>query len=146
VSLGRTILISALSGCVWAVIAHFLVGDMAGIEGAFAVSPVIGVIVGLATRGSRSRSIRGRALVSLLGLYLAVALFGLAVGITDVATNPNSGTGWHRNPGAVALQAVIGCVWGVTAAGWVVFLWPLAYGNVLLVEGRDAKDLWPPGR
>jgi len=135
-SLPRTILVSALSGCAWGAIARFLARGVPGVEGAVLASPLIGVLVGITIRGLRYRYALRRGFVALLALYLGVALFGLAVGISDLASNPNSGPGWHRNQGAVLLQGIIGCVWGVTFAGWVLVLWPLAYGNVLLLEKR----------
>jgi hypothetical protein len=133
----RLLFISALSGCVWALIAHLLTGSMAGIEGAMAASPVIGVLVALAFRKVERRTVLKRAMVALTGLYLAVALFGLAMGITDVLRGPRRGPGWQRKPVETVAQAVIGCMWGVTWAGWVVFLAPLAYVNFMLVEPRS---------
>jgi len=126
--------LSALSGCVWAVIASFVGKDINGLEGGLYASPVIGVIVGLLFQGFSRHSPLGRAILSLLGFYLAVTLFGLAIGITDFATGLQSGPGWSRKPVETVLQAIIGSLWGVTFLGWVLLLWPLAYLNFLIVE------------
>ena len=129
-------LVSVASGVVWALFAYELVGAAAGekaIWGGVLASPFIGVILGLSVGRLRLRSKIHQAVVSLLGLYAAAFLFGIAVGICDLATGANSGPGWHRIPGAVILQSAIGMVWGLTFTGYVVLLWPLAYVNFWLL-------------
>ena len=69
------------------------------------------------------------AFASLVGLYVAVSLFGLAVGVYDLATGDIE----HRIASAVVIQAVLGVLWGVTFTGYVVILWPLAYLNHILL-------------
>src|SRR2546426_424994 len=136
VTLPRAILLSVASSMVWALFAYELVGTTArekAIWGGVLASPLIGVILGLSIGRLRLRSRIGRAFLSLLGLYAATFLFGLAVGICDLATGQNSGPGWHRVPGAVILQSGIGMVWGLTFTGYVLFLWPLSYLNFWLL-------------
>jgi hypothetical protein len=36
-------------------------------------------------------------------------------------------------PGAVMVESVLAMLWGLTLSGYVVFLWPLAWMNHLLV-------------
>jgi hypothetical protein len=134
VKVARIVVLSALSGCVWALIASFLARSLPGIRVALLLSPLIGVVVGLAFRNVPRRGFVGRALVSLIGFYLAVVIFGLVIGIADAMTGPASGPGWRRDPFAVVLQGIIGTLWGVTFTGWILFLWPLAYLNFMLVE------------
>jgi len=74
-----------------------------GIWGGVLVSPLIGVLVGLTAARLHKLPAGGRAFVSLVGLYGATFLFGLAVGLGDLATGVNRGEGSHRIPGAVIM-------------------------------------------
>ena len=80
-------------------------------------------VTGLRAPGSRSRS---------LSLYFAAGLFALAAGIVDAA-HPIS----HRNSGGVVIQAVMGVWWGITFAGYLPLLWPLAYFTHSLLGRSD---------
>ena len=70
-----------------------------------------------------------RALHALAALYLAAALFGLAVGVADLVLLDAPG----RRPIAVVLQSVQGVLWGLTFTGYVLLLGPLSYANHALV-------------
>jgi hypothetical protein len=132
---------SFISGCVWGGIAYLLGGPLDRLVwGGIVVSPLIGLAVGRAAAclrpssnpaklGSRLGSKLGRAFVSLAGLYIAASLFGLAVGVYDLATGDSE----HRIASAVVIQSVLGVLWGVTFTGYVVILWPLAYLNHTLL-------------
>jgi hypothetical protein len=142
-SLKRTAFLSAASGCAWGAIAYLLAGRMVGkgIWGGVLVSPVIGVLVGLTAARLRKLPAGGRAFVSLVGLYGATCLFGLAVGVGDLATGVNRGEGWHRIPGAVIMQSAVGFLWGLTFMGYIVVLWPLSYLNCWLIwKQADARN------
>ena len=125
---------------VWALFVYELaapaMGPRAFWSGVLA-SPLIGVVVGLTFGRLRWQSRVGRALASLLGLYTAAFLFGIAIGIADLAT----GTG--RNPVETVLQVGLAMVWGVTATGYVLFLWPLAYLNFWLLWNERYVSLPP---
>jgi hypothetical protein len=101
--------------------------------GGIAVSPLIGALMGLLSIRFHTRTIPGQAVLALSSLYVAAALFGLAVGATDLAFGTNSEPGWHRIPSAVVLQSVVGLLWGLTFSGDVLFLWPLAWANHRIV-------------
>ncbi len=141
----RTVLLSIVSGCAWGTLAYVLGrGAMGGIIwGGVIASPVIGLLVGLIAGRIRPRSALGRVFLSLAGLYGAAILFGLAVGLFDLATGVNSGDSWYRNPGAVLIQSALGTLWGMTLTGYVIAFWPLAYLNHWLIwrlgpgPGRD---------
>jgi hypothetical protein len=92
--------------------------------GAYA-SPFIGLIVGVVFRHAGSLSLLRRALLSLLSLYLAAVLFGLAVGIYDAFFRDIP----DRIVSAVIIQAILAVLWGLTFAGWVLILWPLSFLN-----------------
>ena len=126
---------SLASGCVWGGIAYLLARGALDrlVWGGIVVSPFIGLVVGRVAPWLRPSSWLGsklgRAFASLVGLYLAVSLFGLAVGVYDLATGDIE----HRITSAVVIQAVLGVLWGVTFTGYVVILWPLAYLNHILL-------------
>jgi hypothetical protein len=63
-------------------------------------------------------------LFSLASLYVAAAIFGLGMGVYDLAT----GRGGRRATGVV-LQTVSATLWGLTVPGYFIVLWPLAYAN-----------------
>jgi hypothetical protein len=65
--------------------------------------------------------------MSLLTLYLSAVLFGLAWGITDAIQGLLGGA--LRGIIEVVYQAILATFYGVTASGFVVFLWPLAHLN-----------------
>ena len=129
-SLHRCVAVSAISGCIWAVIAYFLASELMGtiIVGGLLASPLIGIGVGLIYRRAYHKSLLARVGMSLVTLYVAAALFGMAVGIFD-ATRPIP----SRHLGAVVLQSVLAILWGVTFTGFFLFLWPLSFVNHWLI-------------
>lgn len=91
--------------------------------GGLLVSPLIGLFIGLIFRPAYKLPRFAQFALSLVTLYVAVSLFGLAVGLSDAARDiPN------RFTFEVILQAVIASIMGVTM-GYVLILWPLAYLN-----------------
>ena len=151
-SLRRIILLSVASSMIWGLLAYVLVGTTAGekaIWGGLLASPFIGLLMGLTFGRMRIRPTLARAVVSLLALYVATFLFGLAVGAWDLLTGVNSGPGWRRIPEAVVLQGGLGMMWGLTFTGYLVLLWPLAYVNFWLLwrepagRSRDGAESVP---
>lgn len=129
----------AASGGVWAAIAY-VIGHQplprGIIWGGIVVSPLIGLAVGAVYRPAYRSSATARVAMSLLTLYVAAALFGLAVGVFDAGQGVyGAGT---RSSGEVICQGLVGTVWGLTFTGYVVILWPLAHLNHRLV-GRLAR-------
>ena len=118
---------SALSGCVWALLAYALILDAMGslIWGGVIASPLIGLLIGLLYRPAYKFSKVGQVFSSLITLYIAVTLFGLAMGIYDAYGHsiPN------RIHSEVILETVLATLWGVTFLGYFLFLWPLSYFN-----------------
>ncbi len=133
----RYLLLCAASGLGWAVIAYFISGTWrrSAFWGGVAASPFIGVIAGLIYHRGYRFPFPGRVAMSLLTLYLSASIFGLAWGITDAVQGLSGGA--SRNSIEVVYQAIFATFYGVTATGFVVFLWPLAHLNHWLV-GRFA--------
>jgi hypothetical protein len=126
--------LSLLSGCAWAGIAFLLASGAFGeiVTGGLVAAPLIGLVVGFLYRPAYRLPKPAQALGALLTLYLAVALFGLAVGAFDAF--------WRDIPdritSAVILQAMWAALWGVTFTGYVLLLWPLAVFNHRLLDNR----------
>ena len=133
----KHLLLSAASGLLWGAVVTCIAFDVAprAIWGGLIASPVIGFVIGSATKrwGPLRTSLRIPA--ALLSLYMAAALFGLGVGLYDwlVVDNPN------RVPEAVVLQWVVWFLWGLTS-GWVLLFWPLAYINHWLLGRISPAD------
>lgn len=129
-SLRRYVVLSAISGCIWAVIAYFLGSQGMGsiIAGGLLASPLIGIGVSLIYRSAYCRSAVARVGMSLVTLYVATALFGMAAGLYD-AMRPIP----NRLLGEVVLQSVMATLWGVTFTGFFLFLWPLSFVNHWLI-------------
>ncbi len=96
-------------------------------------APFIGLIVGAIAQPLFERALGfRRALVALGSLYLGATLFGVAVGTYDWSHTSRLAT-------EVVLQDVIAVWWGLTATGFLLVLWPLAYCTHLYLE-------WDGGR
>jgi hypothetical protein len=76
-----------------------------------------------------------RALLALVSLYLAATLFGLAIGIADWRAL----TAGTKHPLEALAEEVLAVWWGVTLTGFLLFLWPLAYGTHWILEWRGAR-------
>ena len=88
-------------------------------------SPLIGLMVAQAYRPIHQHSLWIRVFWTLLMLYLAAALFGLAVGVVDTLNDDIQ----NRISSAVVIESVLAFLWGLTFSGYVLFLWPLAFAN-----------------
>jgi hypothetical protein len=130
---------SALSGCVWAFIAWALVqvtmDHSEKIVLGMALSPLIGVIIGIIYLPAYKLPKSLQALVSLFTLYLAVSLFGAGLGSYDVF--------WGSTPISDAsramIQSILVHIWAVTVLGWVVILWPLSYLNHRMLSAAVSR-------
>lgn len=132
----RFIALALFSGAVWGGVAYALGSATFGpvIWGGVIASPVIGLIVGLAFRRIRRLGFGKRAFMSLVSLYCAATLFGLAVGLFDLARDVPD-----RVASEVVTQAVLAVLWGVTLTGYLLILWPLSYLNFILL-GRAGEE------
>jgi len=97
--------------------------------GGMLASPLIGLLIGFIFLPAYKLPKFVQFALSLITLYLAVAMFGVAVGLYDASRNiPN------RIATAVILQSIIAAVMGVTFTGYMLVLWPLAFLNHRLLR------------
>ena len=118
---------SFLAGALWGLVAWGLVRQVYGeaIWGGLVVAPLLGVAVGALLQRRFEGAIGwARWLVALGSLYLGATMFALAVGITDALAGSAA-----RRPLEVVAQSVVGTWWGVTLTGFLLALWPMAYGT-----------------
>ena len=134
----RRFLDLVIAGAVWGGVAYLLGVRAFGrpIWGGVLAGPAIGIIVGMITQGpfERQSGVR-RALLALVSLYLAATLFGLAIGIADWRAL----TAGTRFPLEALAEEILAVWWGVTLTGFLLFLWPLAYGTHWILEWRGAR-------
>jgi len=120
-------ILSCVSGVVWGCFASVIAFDAVPrtIWGGLVMSPVIGLLIGMAMKHWSQLATSLRITATLLSLYVAAALFGLAVGIFDwlAIDIPN------RIAYAVVVQSVLTFLWGITFTGYLFVLWLLAYLN-----------------
>ena len=133
--MARVIVASMASGLLWAAIAMVLLRPMSPETwGGVIAAPFIGLGAGVASALFPTEGRVRRALFSLVSLYVAVAMFGLGIGIFDLVAGQNIGDGWRRIPSAVVLEGALATLWGLTFTGYVIVLWPLSYANHSLLS------------
>lgn len=126
----RIIVLSVASSIVWAAIAMLLGRSLSPvIWGGVILAPFIGLGAGFASALFPTEGRVRKAWFSLVSLYVAATIYGLGMGVYDLATGQNAGDGWRRIPSAVVLQAAMATLWGLTFTGYFIVLWPLSYAN-----------------
>ena len=131
------IVASALTGVAWGLVAAYFTSTstvFGSIAWMAAFSwPLIGVFIYLVSRFIYRRSVWWMIPWTLVSTYLALILFGLALGIAD-AMRPIP-----RNTIAVIAQSVLMCLWGFTFIPFFwLFLLPVA-GNHALIRWLERK-------
>lgn len=124
---------SILSGCTWALIALLLSLGTFGwlIVGGMIAAPFIGLFIGFLYRPAYRLPKVAQVFAALFTLYMAAALFGLAIGTFDALwRNIPNRTGTSE----VILQGMLATLWGITFTGYILLLWPLAFLNHRLLD------------
>ena len=119
-------LLSALSGVLWGA-AGVAIGyeNFSGvIWGGLIASPLIGLVVGAATRPVLHARPLALLFMALLDLFLGAALFALSIGITEWIARDAT----DRDP-EVVYRVVPAVLCGLVFSGYVLLLWPLAFAN-----------------
>jgi hypothetical protein len=139
--LRRYMLLAVTSGCLWAAFAWLVGHELMPITiwGGLLCSPIIALGVAFAYWPLRSAPPSARAVAALVTLYLAVAMFGAAVGLYDAFVRDGVG----RLRGAVALQSVLATLWWLTFSGAVLVLWPVSMLNHWILCRAAARPALP---
>jgi hypothetical protein len=108
-----SLIASAISGLVWGIIGSSLFWMHSGrVSSIYFYAAPFGVLVGLSVyflfRWSYRKSFIWILPIAVISTYIAVAIFGLGLGVADLVRYPN------RIPYAVILQASVACLWGIT--------------------------------
>jgi hypothetical protein len=129
------LLLCAASGSAWGLLALYIGfdgDDRAGLVAA-AVSPGIGIIIGLAARRFAGLQWVGRGLYALVAVYVATALF---IMVGDVAHQTlRVANAWTAplNVFVRALQSVVLAWFWMTFGGLILWLWPLSLANHVII-------------
>ena len=135
-------LLSALSGVLWGA-AGVAIGyeNFSGvIWGGLIASPLIGLVVGAATRPVLHARPLALLFMALLDLFLGAALFALSIGITEWIARDAT----DRDP-EVVYRVVPAVLCGLVFSGYVLLLWPLAKGVWISFHDHDLlsdDSLW----
>jgi len=121
-------------GAAWGLIALIFGSKAFGpvIWGGVLASPLIGLAAGRLTH-ARFEQTTGvyRGLAALASVYAGAVLFGVAIGLYDLA--------WHSEAGRAAPevigQAMGASLWGATV--FLIALWPMAYLTHLALAWSD---------
>ena len=122
---------SIISGLMWGIIGSLATQSSLGPFSWLAapLGMIIGLFVYRLSRRFYSRSIWMLIPVSLISTFLAVALFGLCIGLIDLSRAiPN------RIPWAVVFQAMNACLWGLIFIPVYWLLFPLSFANHTLIR------------
>ena len=115
---------SAISGMLWGGMVTFLLLDghqRVTLGSGFLLSPIVGVLAGAIAARFHDADVIGMAIVSLVSLYVAAALYGLGGGLVLALA--------YRGSFAAALWTALTLPWAMTLGGFVFWMWPLSYFN-----------------
>jgi len=122
------ILLTALSGLLWGLLAHELEVAPA-VRLAIPAGLCVGLVMGLLIRPLRDVDWPAAAAFSLIGLYVAVALFAALYSAIDLAASDQRLVTW---PSVIA-ESMWTFTWGLSLSGYVLLLWPLSFANHALM-------------
>jgi hypothetical protein len=130
----KPILLSCASGLIWSLIAYYVASRVSRtgtttshlaerLSGGILVSPLIGIMIGIVSRGFSRLGRTGRIAAALGDLYLAAIVFL-----------------W-----GASLDAIRGILIGLTFSGYFLLLWPLSYANHVLIARAWNPPALPGG-
>jgi hypothetical protein len=144
-----TITLSGISGCLWGFVGCWLLSDGsmdARALGGLAVSPLIGIAVGVSSRALRSAPWWKRALFAIPTLCLASFAFVIASAIWFELFGAPRFTGPAHPTEMMLLLRIISILpFLVVFLSWLVGLWPVAIVNhhVIWYLTRSPDDTGP---
>jgi hypothetical protein len=99
---------------------------------------LIGVIIFCISRRFYQKSVWFLLPVAIVTTFIAVALFGLCLGFADLMRDLPGQIAW-----AVVLQGMNACLWALIFIPLYWALFPLAFGNHLLIRYLTAREAEP---
>ncbi len=130
----KQIITSAITGLLWGILGAAITNTYYPLSWyAIPFSGLIGVSSFFIGKWSYKKNAYYLVIVSILTTFTSVALFGITLGFIDLITGPS------RIAWAVVIQGMNGCLFGLVAIPvfWVLF--PLAFGNHLIIKAIDKK-------
>jgi hypothetical protein len=135
------VFLSAWSGVTWGAVGYWLVRDTnlaGGASAGLMCSPAIGVLIGAMAVRRGHLGVARRGLLALAYLYVAVLLFTVAVSAWAVTV------GWNALPSPLQaggrarafVDSVGAALFGFTASGYALVLWPASFANHMLIWAR----------
>lgn len=115
-------LTSMTFGLTWGLFGYIIVGE--GALGGLIASPFIGLLIGRIALSAVPYGIGWMFPVSLVNLYIAVFLYGLASGIYDYAVIRAD----QSVSPVVIIESVFAFLWGLTFL-YIIFLYPASLAN-----------------
>lgn len=128
----RLLLVGSVSGALWGTAGYWIASDTSARDVAWIgllVSPVIGIVISFLAAGFEPDTLMGQIGFAFLGLYLAVALFGMALEVADVRS-------LTLDVPRRLMSAAVGAMVAITVYGAVLILWPLSIVNHLVIWSR----------
>ncbi len=116
--------LSGLSGLAWGAIAHAMGGELP-LPLACGAGGIVGIVIGLASGPWRDAEWPATLMLSLVGLYVAVALF---TALVSAYMHLASGRPPLRLP-LVMVNSMLAATWGLSLTGFMFVLWPFAFLN-----------------
>jgi hypothetical protein len=123
-----TVILTATSGLLWGALAHLLEAARP-LPPALVAGACVGMIMGFVIKPFRDVEWPATAMLSLVGLYVAVVLFAA---VFSAARTLMAGGSPATLP-VVAGNLMWAYFVGLTGSGFVFMLWPLSFANHLLV-------------
>ena len=122
---------SLLSGLAWGIAGSLLTKDAFGVYSWYAApsGAFIGITVYLLGSRSYRRSSWNLIPVAIISTFIAAALFGIALGIVDLARGIPGRIGW-----AVVVQAMNACMMSLVIFPIYWLLFPVAFANHALIR------------
>lgn len=139
------LLVSLISGVLWGILGSFVTYNLFGPFSWWAAPSgiLIGYLVYRLSQPFYTKSIWVLIPVAILSTFVAVALFGLSLGLADLARGVPNNIAW-----AVIVQGMLACLGGLVFVPFLWLLFPLSFGNHVLIRflSRRAQASLPGPR
>lgn len=125
------LIVALISGVLWGLlgsyVTHSIYGSLSWV--AAPSGALIGYVVYRLCQRFYAKPIWALVPVAILSTFLAMALFGLTLGLVDLARGIPNRVAW-----AVIVQGMGVCLWGLLFMPFLWLLFPLSFGNHALIR------------